>query len=74
MNAADAMRRADRRATDAISMPGATVTAGAAATCYCGLYDECPQWDRMTEDERRSCSSDKRATVESLWKTGVREG
>jgi hypothetical protein len=73
MDAADAMRRADRRATDAINMPGATVTAEAAATCYCGLYDECPQWDRMTEDERRSCSVDKRATVESIWKTGVRE-
>jgi len=73
MDAADAMRRADRRATDAISMPGAPATAVATATCYCGLYDECPQWDRMTDDERRSCSSDKRATVESLWKTGVRE-
>lgn len=74
MDAADAMRRADRRATDAISMPRATVTAAEVVTCYCGLYDECPQWDRMTDDERRSCSSDKRATTESLWKTGVREG
>jgi hypothetical protein len=74
VDAADAVRRADRRATDAHSMPGATVTATETATCYCGLYDECPQWDRMTVEERRSCSSDKRATVESLWKGGVREG
>ena len=73
MDAADAMRRADRRATDTSSMPSATVTAADVASCYCGLYDECPQWDHMTDEERRSCSSDKRATMESLWKTGVRE-
>ena len=54
-------------------MPSATVTAADVASCYCGLYDECPQWDQMTDEERRSCSSDKRATMESLWKTGVRE-
>ena len=73
MDAADAMRRADRRATDAASIPGTPVTAPQTATCYCGLYDECPQWEQMTDEERRSCSTDKRATVESLWKTGVRK-
>jgi hypothetical protein len=73
MDAADAMRRADRRATDAINTPGATVTATEVASCYCGLYEECPQWDQMTDEERSSCSSDKRATMEWLWKGGVRD-
>jgi hypothetical protein len=42
--------------------------------CYCGLYESCPQWDRMTDDQRRTCSADKRATIESFWKTGLRGG
>ena len=50
-----------------------TPDAGAGSeTCYCGLYEECPHWDEMSLEERRMCSADKRMTVESFWKTGMR--
>jgi|PersoiStandDraft_1058852.scaffolds.fasta_scaffold396487_1 hypothetical protein len=50
-----------------------TADAGAGSgTCYCGLYQECPHWDEMSLEERRVCSTDKRMTVESYWKTGMR--
>ena len=40
--------------------------------CYCGIYEQCPHWDEMSVEERRMCSADKRMTVESFWKTGMR--
>ena len=50
-----------------------TPDAGAGSgTCYCGLYEECAHWDEMSVEERRVCSADKRMTVESFWKTGMR--
>lgn len=39
--------------------------------CYCGLYETCPTWNQMNDEERRACSSDKRMTAEYYWKYGV---
>ena len=57
----------------ALRIDARTPDAGAgSATCYCGLYQECPHWDEMSVEERRVCSTDKRMSVESFWKTGMR--
>ena len=45
--------------------------AGQDGVCYCGLYEKCPDWVRMNDEERRVCSTDKRMTMEWLWKGGV---
>jgi len=39
--------------------------------CYCGLGPACPIWTDMTPEERATCSRDKRAYAELLWKHGV---
>jgi hypothetical protein len=64
----------DPRAVDAVGgiETAASVGSTASTVCYCGHYEDCPHWDEMTVDERRACSADKRMTVESLWKAGVR--
>jgi hypothetical protein len=41
--------------------------------CYCGLYDECPHWHEMTDDERRACSTDKRMILQHFWKNRIVE-
>lgn len=39
--------------------------------CYCGLGPACPVWSQMSPEERETCSRDKRAYAELLWKHGV---
>ena len=37
--------------------------------CYCGLYEKCPLWNKMTDEQRQACSDDKRMTIQREWKT-----
>ena len=39
--------------------------------CYCGLGADCCHWEEMTHEGRVDCSRDKRASVDSFWKTGT---
>jgi hypothetical protein len=43
----------------------------AAKDCYCGLGTDCTHWRELTPEGRLDCSRDKRAVVDSLWKTGT---
>ena len=43
----------------------------AAKDCYCGLGPACCHWNELTPEGRVDCSRDKRAVVDSLWKTGT---
>jgi len=71
-------RRSTPRPADTFVLRGGVLDgrgAGADAqesVCYCGHYENCPHWAEMTPEARRACSADKRMTVESLWKSGVR--
>ncbi len=37
--------------------------------CYCGLYEKCHLWNKMTDEQRQACFEDKRMTVQREWKT-----
>lgn len=41
--------------------------------CYCGLGPACHLFREMTEQERTTCSQDKRQTAQWLWVNGVHE-
>lgn len=43
----------------------------AVKACYCGLGPACYLWRQLTPDQRLSCSLDKRATAQYLWKNGM---
>jgi hypothetical protein len=73
LDGAKCARPADPGPADAVAAESPTSgVRSERVVCYCGLYDACPHWDEMTEGERRACSADKRMTMESLWKVGVR--
>jgi hypothetical protein len=42
--------------------------------CYCGLGPVCPLYLGMTPEQREACSTDKRATAQIHFKTGVLAG
>jgi hypothetical protein len=65
----------DPRATGAGPATRANTASGGTASvvCYCGLYDECPHWHEMTDDERRACSADKRMILQQFWKNRIVE-
>jgi hypothetical protein len=43
----------------------------AIAECYCGLGPACHLWREMTPEQRAACSSDRRLTMQRMWKNGM---